>query len=109
MLFGRRFDKTSEEVAHDMKNREDVLLVDVREVEEYEQGHIPGAVLLPLSQVEAKAESMLDKKKQLYVYCRSGQRSASAVRKLKQMGYEHVFNIGGIMQWPYEVKGGRQP
>lgn len=107
-MFGRKFDKTSEEVRNDLNN-EDVILLDVREIDEYENGHIPGAVWLALSEVEAKAEELLDKEKQLYVYCRSGQRSASAVRKLKALGYTHAYNIGGIIQWPYEVKGGRQP
>ena len=101
-----KFDKTMEEVRSDMQNDEDVLLVDVREIDEFSDGHIPDAINVPLNEIEQNAEVMLPKDKILYVYCRSGQRSGAAVRMLKELGYEQVYNIGGIMQWPYEVETG---
>lgn len=106
-MFGFHFDKTMEEVKQDMAN-EDVQVIDVREVEEYEEGHIPGAWLLPLSCLEDQAASILQPHKKYYVYCRSGQRSRTAVKRLQAMGYSEVYNVGGIIHWPYEVKVGNK-
>lgn len=100
-----KFDKTMEEVRSDMQD-DDVLLVDVREIDEFSDGHIPDAINVPLNEIEQNAEVMLPKDKILYVYCRSGQRSTAAVRMLKELGYEAVYNIGGIITWPYEVETG---
>lgn len=100
-----KFDKTMEEVRSDMQD-DDVLIVDVREIDEFSDGHIPDAINVPLNEIEQNAEVMLPKDKILYVYCRSGQRSAAAVRMLKELGYEKVMNIGGITAWPYEVETG---
>lgn len=81
------------------------VAVDVREASEYAAGHIPAAVLLPLGDIERRAESVLPAKQaQLFVYCRSGHRAAAAVRKLRALGYENVCNLGGILSWPYEVE-----
>lgn len=80
--------------------------VDVREPDEYEMGHIPGAVLLPLGQVTAKAAQLLPDPQAVWlVYCRTGRRSAEAVRLLEQLGYEHLYDLGGILRWPYEIEG----
>lgn len=100
-----KFDKTMEEVRADMQD-DDVLLVDVREIDEFANGHIPDAINVPLSELEQSAEKVLPKDKILYVYCRSGQRSTTAVRQLKEMGFEDVFNVGGIIDWSYEVETG---
>lgn len=100
-----KFDKTMEEVRADMQS-EDVLLVDVREIDEFANGHLPDAINVPFSELKHSAEMMLPKDKILYVYCRSGQRSGAAVRALKELGYEEVYNVGGIIQWPYEVETG---
>ncbi|MCH4284848.1 MULTISPECIES: rhodanese-like domain-containing protein [Bacillota] len=99
------FDKTMEEVRADMQD-DDVLLVDVREIDEFANGHIPDAINVPLSELDQSAEIMLPKDKKLYVYCRSGQRSTTAKRKLLEMGFEEVYNVGGIISWPYEVETG---
>lgn len=103
-MFAHKFDKTMEEVANDMKHHEDIILLDVRFEEEYQEGHIPTARLLPLPQLEAQALSLFPKDSTLYVYCRSGQRASNAVTKLKTMGYTKVYNIGGIIHWPYEIE-----
>ena len=80
--------------------------VDVREPDEYRAGHIPGALLLPLGEVKARAAQMMpDKNAHWLVYCRTGRRSAQAIAWLEQMGYTNLYNLGGILNWPYEVEG----
>lgn len=79
-------------------------IVDVRQPEEYEDGHIPNSILLPLPEVIEKAEQVLtDKKQLLLVYCRSGNRSKKACARLDDLGYENVLEFGGIMTWKYEI------
>jgi len=79
--------------------------VDVREPDEYAAGHIPGAVLLPLGSVRAKAAALLPQKDApLLVYCRTGRRSEAACAQLQQMGYTRVRNLGGVLTWPYELE-----
>lgn len=79
--------------------------VDVREAYEYAAGHIPNAVLLPLGSIESSAEAVLPSKQEAYiVYCRSGRRSALAVKKLGAMGYQKLYDLGGILDWPYETE-----
>ena len=75
-----------------VKNKE--FLLDVREEYEYQDGHIKGAVNLPLREILGKKDS-LPKDKDIYVYCRSGHRSADAVNFLKSLGFEKVHNIEG--------------
>lgn len=82
----------------------DITLVDVREPYEYATGHIPNAKLLPLGDIAALAATELpDRNAKIMVYCRSGSRSRSAARQLLSMGYTDVIDIGGILDWPYEV------
>lgn len=80
--------------------------VDVREPDEYAVGHIPGAKLLPLGQINARAAEVLpDKSASWLVYCRTGRRSTDAVQKLDALGYENIYDLGGILSWPYEIEG----
>ncbi|MGD9604616.1 MAG: rhodanese-like domain-containing protein [Bacilli bacterium] len=90
-----------------MEEDSSIVLVDVRTYEEYVAEHIPRAILVPLTTLEASAaEKMPDKEITYIVYCRSGNRSATAVAELKEMGYKNVFDLGGIIDWPYEtIKG----
>lgn len=84
-----------------------VTVVDVRTAEEYEEAHVPGAVLVPLDTIGGEAPADLpDKKAVLLVYCRSGRRSAQASAKLAELGYETVYDFGGILDWPYETQTG---
>ena len=95
---------TAEEAKKIMDSGEDIVILDVREQEEYDAGHIPGAVLLPYTELEAKAEEILpDKDKQILVYCRSGRRSKIAAESLAKLGYTNIKEFGGIIDWPYEV------
>lgn len=88
-----------------LKAKRDALLVDVRQPEEYNEGHIPGSLLLPLEHISAEAPLILTNKDAvIIVYCRSGKRSQRAARKLTDMGYQNVNDLGGILDWPYEVE-----
>lgn len=71
---------------------------------EYNEGYIEGAVLLPNYEIQNQAEIVLDnKEKVILVYCRSGRRSETAAKELIEMGYTNVYDFGGIMDWPYEI------
>ncbi|MFZ5351668.1 MAG: rhodanese-like domain-containing protein [Bacillota bacterium] len=85
-----------------------VILLDVRTAEENYEKHIPGSVLLPLAELPKKAEVILkDKEAQILVYCRSGNRSRTAAAMLDRLGYKNVYNLGGIISWPYETESGK--
>ena len=73
-----------------------ITIVDVREADEYAQGHIPGAVNVPLNNLGGITKAAPDKTDPLYVYCQSGVRSSRACKRLKSMGYSNAVNIGGI-------------
>ena len=80
--------------------------VDVREPDEFSVGHIPGAKLLPLGEVISRAQEVLpDKDAAWLIYCRTGRRSADAVQKLEKLGYTNLYDLGGILSWPYEIEG----
>ncbi len=80
---------------------ETVVLVDVRTPQEHAGGHIPGSILLPVSEVADRAGTVLkDKEAEILVYCASGARSARAARVLAGMGYTRVTNLGSIRNWP---------
>ena len=83
------------------------VLLDVRTNEEYADGHIEGSKNLPLQEIESVASVITDKTTPLFVYCRSGARSARAVAILKNKGYTDVTDIGGILSYKGEVVGGR--
>lgn len=84
-----------------------LIILDVRTKEEYEEKHIPGAVLIPDYELSEKAASMLpDKNAIILVYCRSGRRSAEAAKLLVGMGYNGVLDFGGIIDWEYETVSG---
>lgn len=95
---------TQEQAKALLDSEEDYVLLDVRTQLEYDEGHIPGAMLLPDYEVSEKAEELLPDKDQLIlVYCRSGNRSKSASRTLAELGYTNVKEFGGIRDWPYEI------
>jgi rhodanese-related sulfurtransferase len=82
-----------------VKDRDDVLVLDVREPSEYDQGHIPGVTLIPMGQV-ADRLSEIPKDKTVIVTCRSGNRSGQITEYLRQQGYTDVHNMqGGIQAW----------
>ena len=86
------------------RNTPDALLLDVRTVEEYREGHIPGSRNVPLQSIDRVSDGIPDQETPLYVYCRSGARSGQAVSLLQQMGYSKAKNIGGITVWKGKVE-----
>lgn len=87
-----------------MEKEEGYILLDVRTKGEYESGYIPGAINIPLSDIDEKIISFLpDKSQMILVYCRSGNRSREASDKLSKLGYTNVLEIGGINAWKGEI------
>ena len=88
-----------------MDTEDDYVILDARTQAEYDQGHIPGAILIPHDTVATAAEDALPDKDQLIlVYCRRGNRSKQASQALVDLGYTNVIEFGGINNWPYEVE-----
>ena len=85
------YHKLSAEEAYEMMASQEVVVVDVRTREEYDGGHIENA------------EALLDKEATLLIYCRSGRRSKDAAQKLLKLGYQSVYDFGGVIDWPYEL------
>ena len=96
---------TAEEAKQIMDNEEGYIILDVRTREEYDQGHIPGAIVISHEEIAEKAEDVLTDKDQLIlVYCRSGRRSKIAAEALVELGYTNIREFGGISDWPYETE-----
>lgn len=88
-----------------MEEDEDVIILDVRTLEEYESGHIKDAILIPYDEVKEMARSVIpDRNSLVLVYCRSGSRSKIASQTLVKMGYTNVREFGGISSWEYETE-----
>ncbi len=94
---------TPEQAKARMEENPNLILLDVRTQEEFEQGHIPGAVCLPNEMIAADMPFLFGKDAEILLYCRSGRRSADAAKKLRDMGFTNVFDFGGIIDWPYET------
>lgn len=96
---------TAEEAREIMDAQDGYIILDVRTQAEYDEGHIPGAILIPNTEIEMHAEEELPDKDQLIlVYCRSGNRSKKAAQILVELGYTNIKEFGGIIDWPYEVE-----
>lgn len=103
--------KISAHEAHEMMTSNEVVVLDVRTPEEYAERHIVNARLLTLNAIDeaTAAEAAPDKEAPVFVYCRSGVRSAEAARKLEALGYQEIYDFGGIMGWPYATIDGSEP
>ena len=87
-----------------MDSENGYIIIDARTQEEYDQGHIPGAIMIPEYEIADRAEKELPDKNQLIlVYCRSGRRSKIAAEELVKLGYTNVKEFGGIIDWEYEI------
>lgn len=96
---------TAEQAKGIMDSQEDYIILDVRTQDEFDESHIPGAVLIPHDEITEKAEDLLTDKDQLIlVYCRSGRRSKLAAEALVELGYTNIKEFGGIIDWPYETE-----
>lgn len=95
---------TQEQAKERIDSGDPVIILDVRTLEEYNQSHIPDAILIPNETIGTELpEELPDLDAEILVYCRSGNRSAQAANKLIDMGYTRVFDFGGINTWPYET------
>lgn len=95
---------TQEEAKEMMKKDDGHIIIDVRRQDEYDEGHIPGAVLIPNESITDKQPEELPKLDQIIlVYCRSGRRSKEASQKLADIGYTNVYEFGGINTWTGEI------
>lgn len=103
---GPSYQRISQEDAKKMMDNEDVIILDVREQSEFEEKHIPGAVLLPVGTItKDTADAVIpDLDSVVLVYSRSGNRSQTASSALAELGYSCVYEFGGINTWPYEVE-----
>ncbi len=93
----------SPEEAKQMMGKKGVVVLDVRTPEEFAEGHIEGAVNVPLQSLKPgeKVSAAPDTKGTLLVYCRSGKRATAASEILLKSGYEKVYNFGGVQGWPF--------
>ena len=100
------YQQITQEAAKEMMDTQEVVILDVREQHEYDSGHIPGSVLLPVGTItEDTAAAVIDDLDTVVlVYCRSGNRSKTASQALADLGYTNVYEFGGINDWPYEVE-----
>lgn len=87
-----------------MNTESNYIILDVRTLDEYEQGHIPGAIVVPNESIGDKnIQELPDKNQLILVYCRSGNRSKQAAAKLVKLGYSNIKEFGGIINWPLEI------
>ena len=100
------YQQITQEEAKAMMDSQEVIILDVREQDEYDSGHIPGAVLLPVGTIDdtTAAQVIPEKDSTVLVYCRSGNRSKTASAALADLGYTNIFEFGGINTWPYETE-----
>jgi len=96
---------SAEEAKKMLDENSGAILLDVRTEAEHKEQRIPGSMLLPNNEIKNKAKDLLpDKDALILIYCRSGGRSANAAHTLIDMGYTNVFDMGGIINWPYETE-----
>ena len=100
------YQQITQEEAKEMMDTQEAIILDVREQDEYDSGHISGAVLLPVGAIDetTAAEVIPEKDSTVLVYCRSGNRSKTASSALAELGYTNIYEFGGINTWPYETE-----
>ena len=93
-----------EEAKQNLDADKSIVLLDVRTKMEYAEGHIEGAINVPVNELEYQIEDVIpDKEQTIYLYCRSGVRTIMAGDTLLNLGYTSVYDMGGIIYWPYEI------
>ena len=96
---------TAEQAKEIMDSQDGYIILDVRAQDEFDESHIPGAILIPHDEITEKAEDLLTNKDQLIlIYCRSGRRSKLAAEAFVELGYTNIKEFGGIIDWPYETE-----
>lgn len=95
---------SSEDAKKIIDEESSVVILDVRTEEEYNSGHIENSILISVDDLEDRAEEILkDKEQKILIYCRTGNRSNTAGKILKEMGYTNLYDFGGINTWKYEL------
>lgn len=95
---------STEEAKEMMDNDNSIIILDVRTLEEYNTGHISGAILIPHNEIGETVEDIIpDHSSTILLYCRSGRRSSIAADDLVNLGYSNVYDFGGINDWEYET------
>lgn len=95
---------TMDDIVEIMEENEGYIILDVRTIEEYNEGHIPNAICIPNETIDENVVNILPDKNQLIlIYCRSGNRSKQATDKLENLGYTNLIEFGGIMDWKGEI------
>lgn len=99
---------TAEQAKERLDSGDELILLDVRTQDEFNAGHIAGAILLPNETITEtdQPDILPDLNAEILIYCRSGNRSAQAAKKLVAQGYTNVYDFGGIIDWPYETVTG---
>ena len=99
------YQQITQEEAKQMMDTQGVIILDVREQDEFDAGHIPGAKLLPIGTIsgETAAAVIPELDSVVLVYCRSGNRSKTASSALVELGYTNIYEFGGINTWPYDT------
>lgn len=90
-------------IIENYENLEHVYIIDVREENEYEEGHLINSYNIPLSRLDDINNENISKDSKIIVYCKSGNRSKTAQERLNNMGYTNVYDMGGITNWPFDV------
>jgi len=100
------YQQITQEEAKEMMDTQEVIILDVREQNEYDSGHIPGAVLLPVGTIDEDTAAAVipEQDSTVLVYCRSGNRSKTASSALAELGYTNIYEFGGINTWLYETE-----
>ena len=108
MGFGNRpTHLNADEAMNMMASTPNAILLDVREQEEYDKKHLPGAILLPLDKLKTADLSTVlpDKDQPIFVYCWAGRRAEYATNDLAKLGYTKVYEIGGLLDWHGPTEG----
>lgn len=92
------------EEAKNIIDTEKTIILDVRTEEEFVTGHIVNAINIPVDELEERLEKLEEKQSVIMVYCKSGRRSAIACEILLEHGYINIYNMGGVIDWPYGLE-----
>ena len=93
-----------DDIVQIMNENSNYIILDVRTIEEYNEGHIPNAICIPNETIgEAVVNKLPNKEQLILIYCRSGNRSKQAAQKLSKLGYTNLIEFGGIIDWKGEI------
>lgn len=94
-----------QEAKANLDKDKDIVLLDIRTRMEYKEGHLPGAINMPWQEIVHSIDEVApDLEQTIYIYCHSGVRTLTAGTILDTLGYDNVYNLGGIIDWSYEIE-----